>query len=578
MSITPTRRQDEHELTGAESTLWPPVQPVSPVDATRKLSGKAAKLAAAAREAAEVRAYQVHPDVIALRIERMRSWVDRLIWTGMILGLAFTAVNVQNFAAGDDAPAVHAVTIAGHELVWWSAWLLDPLVSFILIGALLGEQIISRHQLIKKLGPWVRALKWVALTATYAMNTWTAWESLEPAKILLHSVPPVMVFCAAEAVTDLRHWITEAVRRAYKEAAERARDLAQEAQEPIEVVRVDAAVSGPVHPELTAERADAAALVAEVREEFTGALQALQGDLLQAVRELSAAQQQPPTEGVRTDDSSRTEQPRTETVSRTPETVSPVREETRTEAASRTAQSRTAADSRTEYGRTEQGPASRTGADRTGEEPSGPQEEPSAPMDREEFIGMVRQEILAAADRGDRWEPEYPRLMAQARRSRSWAEKAVREARLSVIGPDASTMATAEQGDGSEPMRPQDDVVAEPQQAGDESDPAARTGEAEEAEDAAPPRTAESGTEQSPADAAPRTEDVELRTDDEQDTTGPRTEDSESRTPEAEEPRTAAVRAIEVRTGQVRTDDQTQDVPAEETARTEDTVSEDVAA
>jgi hypothetical protein len=50
--------------------------------------------------------------------------------------------------------------------------------------------------------------------ATYAMNTWQSWQHLNPAGIVLHSVPPVLVYCAAEAGPVLRDRLTEAVLRA----------------------------------------------------------------------------------------------------------------------------------------------------------------------------------------------------------------------------------------------------------------------------------------------------------------------------------------------------------------------------
>jgi hypothetical protein len=182
---------------------------------------KATKLSKAAQAAAEVRSYQTDPDVIALRVERVRTWVDRLVWSGMVLGLVFTMANVQHFAARGATPTWEH----GGSIEWLIAWLLDPMVSLVLIGVLMGEQVINRHQL--KAGPWVRRTKWVALLATYGMNTWSAWAAASPALILLHSVPPAIVFCAAEAVTTLRHQITEAVNVAYRAAAVRAEGIAR---------------------------------------------------------------------------------------------------------------------------------------------------------------------------------------------------------------------------------------------------------------------------------------------------------------------------------------------------------------
>jgi hypothetical protein len=174
---------------------------------------KAKKLTAAAHEAAELRAHQTDPNVVALRIERTRALVDRLIWAGIVFGLLFTMANVQSFAA------------AGAKLGsidWVIAWLLDPMVSLVLIGVLKGEQVINRAGLAT--GAWVRITKWVALGCTYGMNTWSAYAAGSPAKILLHSVPPLIVVCATEAITDLRLLITKAVDAAYRLASGPSQD------------------------------------------------------------------------------------------------------------------------------------------------------------------------------------------------------------------------------------------------------------------------------------------------------------------------------------------------------------------
>jgi hypothetical protein len=57
----------------------------------------------------------------------------------------------------------------------------------------------------------VRGAKWFTLGATYVMNTWAAYTAGSPALVVLHSVPPLVVFMAAEAVTDLRDKLAEAV-------------------------------------------------------------------------------------------------------------------------------------------------------------------------------------------------------------------------------------------------------------------------------------------------------------------------------------------------------------------------------
>lgn len=61
----------------------------------------------------------------------------------------------------------------------------------------------------------MRAAKWFTLAATYVMNTWAAFAAGSPALVVLHSVPPMVVFTAAEAVTDLRDKLTVAVNTAF---------------------------------------------------------------------------------------------------------------------------------------------------------------------------------------------------------------------------------------------------------------------------------------------------------------------------------------------------------------------------
>lgn len=161
---------------------------------------KADKLLARATTAARVRAYQADPDVGAVRIEKVRGWSAGLIWIGIVLGLAFTMTNVQQFAA-HGAPA--------GSLVWCSAWLLDPMVSLVLVGVLLAEQVTSRWQIDTPV--WARRTKWFALAATYVMNTWQPWESLSASGIVLHSVPPLLVFTAVEGGPAMRDALTAAV-------------------------------------------------------------------------------------------------------------------------------------------------------------------------------------------------------------------------------------------------------------------------------------------------------------------------------------------------------------------------------
>jgi hypothetical protein len=133
-------------------------------------------------------------------LEHVAVQVDRLCWTGILLGLAFTMTNVQQFAANCARP---------WSLVWWSAWLLDPMVSLVLLAILRAEQVTARHGV--QTGRWARMAKWFTLAATYVMNTWQAFTTGSLALVVLHSVPPLVVFVATEAVTDLRDTLGRAI-------------------------------------------------------------------------------------------------------------------------------------------------------------------------------------------------------------------------------------------------------------------------------------------------------------------------------------------------------------------------------
>lgn len=170
-------------------------------DARHQPLTDADKLAQDAQTAAQVRRLSNHPDVVALRVEKVRTQIDAVIWLGIFLGLAFTMVNVQSFAAAG-APAWSAGWVAG--------WLLDPMVSLVLIAVLRAEQITARYRVLDGM-QWAHRTKWFAFLATYVMNTWTAWTHGDVAGVVLHSVPPVLVFLAAETAPVLRDKLTEAV-------------------------------------------------------------------------------------------------------------------------------------------------------------------------------------------------------------------------------------------------------------------------------------------------------------------------------------------------------------------------------
>ena len=189
-----------------------------PRKSAQSLRERAAELAAEAEHSAQVRALSTHPDVVALQVERVRSQVNRLMWTGIVLGMAFCMTNVQEFGAEGTEEWSPG---------WWAAWLLDPMVSLVLIAVVLAEQTTSRWQLATP--AWARRARWATLGATYAMNTWKAWGALDPGQILLHSVPPLVVFVATEAAPEIRDRLTAAVKAAAADSGDGPATVAEAA-------------------------------------------------------------------------------------------------------------------------------------------------------------------------------------------------------------------------------------------------------------------------------------------------------------------------------------------------------------
>jgi hypothetical protein len=225
----------------------------SPWDVRPGPGSQARRLAADAAAAAELRAYRTDPDVVALRVEHIRTQVDWLMWVGIVLGLCFTMTNVQQFAAAGAAVG---------SLAWWSAWLLDPMVSLVLLAVLRAEQVTTRYQVTT--GIWPRVAKWALLSATYVMNTWVSWVTGSGSGVVLHSVAPLVVVLAAEAVTDLQYALSECVQRAHTTAATRAEHTTGDLPQPAAVN-----TATPAHPAISG---GAGEHPAGVGERFTSAV------------------------------------------------------------------------------------------------------------------------------------------------------------------------------------------------------------------------------------------------------------------------------------------------------------------
>lgn len=153
--------------------------------------------------AAELQTSRTDSAVVARRVGRIRVQVDRLMWVGIVLGVCFTMTTVQAFAAAGAGVG---------SLAWCAAWLVDPMVSSVLVAVLRAEQLTTRYQV--RTGPWPRITKWVLLAATYVMNTWAFWAVGSASGVVLHSVPPLVVVLAAEAVTDLQYALSDCANHA----------------------------------------------------------------------------------------------------------------------------------------------------------------------------------------------------------------------------------------------------------------------------------------------------------------------------------------------------------------------------
>ena len=75
------------------------------------------------------------------------------------------------------------------------------------------------------------------------------------------------------------------------------------------------------------------------------------------------------------------------------------------------------------------------------------------PLDRDAVVASIAEEIRDAIEAGERWHPDYPALMERTGRRRSWCEKAVRDARMTVLDSpeDRTDDAASPRTDGAAP-------------------------------------------------------------------------------------------------------------------------------
>ncbi|AQW52302.1 hypothetical protein ACIQPP_41845 [Streptomyces violaceusniger] len=142
------------------------------------------------------------PRVQIAALNRLQSGLTTVLVLVAVVALAFTATNVTMFAIQ-------------HEVSPWIAWLLDPMVAVALGAVLIVDGRLSEYG-VNPSG-WASGLRWFAGLGTWVMNCWgSLWpegsafgvpRQVDPAGLVLHSIPPVLLIVLAEAITHYRRAI-----------------------------------------------------------------------------------------------------------------------------------------------------------------------------------------------------------------------------------------------------------------------------------------------------------------------------------------------------------------------------------
>lgn len=130
------------------------------------------------------------------------SRLTRVLVVVAFVALVFTASNVTMFAID-------------HHVSPWIAWMLDPMVAVALGAVLIFDGRLSEYGLHSS--GWAAVLRWFAGLGTWVMNCWSSlWpqgtpfgfpREVDPAGLVLHSIPPVLLIVLAEAISHYRHAI-----------------------------------------------------------------------------------------------------------------------------------------------------------------------------------------------------------------------------------------------------------------------------------------------------------------------------------------------------------------------------------
>ncbi|MET7538263.1 hypothetical protein [Streptomyces sp. NPDC005507] len=139
-------------------------------------------------------------------LQSLQAGLTKVLVTVAVVAMAFTATNVTLFAIDHHIPPV-------------IAWLLDPMVAVALGAVLIVDGRLSEHGVHPS--GWASALRWFAGLSTWLMNCWASlWPTgspfgvprhVDPAGLVLHSIPPVLLIILAEAITFYRRAILDRI-------------------------------------------------------------------------------------------------------------------------------------------------------------------------------------------------------------------------------------------------------------------------------------------------------------------------------------------------------------------------------
>ncbi|WP_338672644.1 extensin [Streptomyces sp. SCSIO 30461] len=133
--------------------------------------------------------------------------MTRVLCAVAVLALVFTTVNVTRFATSRDVPLPIAV-------------LLDPMIGTALAGVLYVDARLASWGI--RPPAWSTALRWGAGCTAALMNSWTSlWPDgqigwprrADPAAVLLHLTPALLLIALTETIAAYRRTVTELMER-----------------------------------------------------------------------------------------------------------------------------------------------------------------------------------------------------------------------------------------------------------------------------------------------------------------------------------------------------------------------------